>query len=154
MEFALRQGLAAWVALPAIVLFGLNAHQRGALWRGDTLLAIDAQSIPLFIVGPLLVAAVATDTARAGRSGAQHHVAFTRPVMRPYAFVLLAGLLPCLAVIWLADVLAVTYSAAYYFDASTLLPVFLQAGVHAAALLLMVAVGSLLGRILPPTLAG
>ena len=154
LQFAIRQGLAPWVALPALVLFCLNAYQRGLLWRGDAFLTVDAQSIPLFIIGPILVAAVATDTARASRPGAQHHVAFTRPVMRPYLFVVWSGWLPTLAVVGLADLLSFTYSATYYFDASAILPALLQVGVHAAALLFLVAVGSVLGRFLPPTLAG
>lgn len=154
LRYAWRTHVALWAGLALLFLEAVNAVQRALTWRGDALLAVDAQAIPLFLVGPLLAALVAVDTARDSTAGRKQHVAQTRPVMRPYLYSLGCGVVPCVATLWLSGIAAFVYASIWHFDPATTGPALLQLLVLSAALLLFGALGSLTGRSAPPLVAG
>lgn len=154
MRYARRTMVGVWVGVPVAGLLALNAIQRGRDWRGDMLLAADAQGIVLFVVGPLLCAVVAVDSARASQAGNLQDVALTRPWMRPYLYSLAVGTGSAAFVLLGGGLAAVFASGSYYFQLGDFVDATIQLALLALSLVYFGAIGSLIGRVSSPALAG
>lgn len=154
LPLGMRCLVGPWIAAPLLVMLVVNAAQRGPTWRGDVLLGVDAQGIVLFVAGPLLLAAVAVDTARAGVRENVQDVALTRPAMRPYLYAWLWGALPSIAVLCAFTGGVMWFASADYLDRQALASSVATVVVFAVALLFYAAVGSLIGRAAGPLAAG
>ncbi|MFG2296582.1 hypothetical protein [Streptomyces sp. NPDC048603] len=84
LRYALRTLVGPWAVLPVIALEVMNFVQRGMPWRGEALWTVDWFAIALFILGPLLAGAAAVDASRLSRDGNIHLVLATERPYRPY----------------------------------------------------------------------
>lgn len=128
--------------------------QRWGIYEGEFLWAVDMQAIAILLVGPILAAAVAVDTARHSQVG-NYHLALLNPRRyRQYWFIVLsplAVLVPIYLVV--LSVLAIWTSTAAGF-LSGWPSAILQVTVHVAWMFFFSCAGSLIGRFTSPTLGG
>ncbi|MDT0491391.1 hypothetical protein ACPEIF_23780 [Streptomyces sp. NPDC012600] len=152
LRYALKTLIGPWILPVVIALEVVNLFQRGMPWRGEPLWTVDWFAISLFIVGPLLAGAAAVDAARLSKDGTIHLVLATRRPYRPYLRAAAWCVVPVLAVHFL--VLAVGLAIGGLPDGS---PWWGLAGavlVQALAICWYAAVGSAVGRLAGPLVAG
>jgi hypothetical protein len=153
LVFAFRTLLGPWVVAVVLPLEVLNYLQRGMPWRGEALWTVDWFPIPFFVVGPLLAGAAAVDAARLTRPGAIHLVLSTGHPVRPFLRAALWTAVPamvCHAAVVVVALLAGGASVSGGQAGWLLLALVTQL----AALLWYTALGSAIGRLAPPLLAG
>lgn len=154
INYAGRTTFGFWTFAAALLVELVNVVQRGASWDGDVLLAADAQSIATFVIGPLLCAVVAVDTARYSDPSLLHLVRFSTPPRHPYVFTALAAWVPVAVVHLGVGAACIAINATPAHGASTVLMAVLQLVVQALALLTFASVGSFLGRFVSRLAAG
>lgn len=150
---AFRVLLGPWIALPAATLEGANLVQRHYPYLGEGGWTVDWLAIPLWIIGVISSGVVAIDVARLLRPGAQHLVLAVKHKRRILLWATAWTGGPLLVVHTVALVGALVAGAVD--DPSVGWGQLLAAyGVQCLGLLWFVALGSLLGRVVPPLLAG
>lgn len=149
-----RTLIGPWVAVFCAGLMALNNIQRWAVYEGEFLWAVDMQGIAVFLVGPILTAAVAVDTARMSRPGNRHLVLLQPRIYRQYWYILWAtlrvtylGYATCLIAVTLSILAKVGF-------VSELRSAAMQIAVHLAWMFFYAALGTLIGRYVAPLLAG
>ncbi|MEU2119474.1 hypothetical protein ABZ567_28375 [Streptomyces sp. NPDC016459] len=150
--YALNTLIGPWMTLPVAVLEAMNFLQRGMPWRGETLWTVDWFAIALFIIGPLLAGAAAVDASRLSRAGNIHLVLATRRPYRPYlrAAAWCAG--PVLVVHLLTIAAALIIGGV---PGNPPWPALTAAvAVQCLAVYWYVAIGSAIGRLAGPLMAG
>jgi hypothetical protein len=153
ISLAFRTLVGPWLLLPALALEVANLLQRGMPWRGEGLWTVEWFAISLFIIGPLCAGGAAVDAARLSRPG-NIHLVITTPR-------------PSLAYVWAAGWTAVPLMALHAIAitvAAMIGPVtmpsvgwpLMAAGgvVQCMSILWYASMGSLIGRLLPPLVAG
>lgn len=152
IRYALRTLAGPWVVLPVVVLEVLNFLQRGMPWRGETLWTVDWFAIALFIVGPLVAGASAVDAARLSRMGNVHLVLATPRPHRPY----LRGAAWCAAPVLMVHVLtmAVGLAVSGLYGSPQWFGLVAAVLVQCLAICWYVAIGSAVGRLASPLVAG
>ncbi|WP_351230927.1 hypothetical protein [Streptomyces sp. NPDC002133] len=152
LRYACRTLVGPWLVLPAAVLEAVNFAQRGMPWRGEALWTVDWFAIALFIIGPLLAGAAAVDAARLSKPGNIHLVLATRRPYRPYlrAAMWCAG--PVLAVHLVTIATGLIVSRVH--GSTPWLGIALAALVQGLAICWYTAIGSAIGRLAGPLVAG
>lgn len=152
LRYATRTLVGPWAVLPALVLEVLNFFQRGMPWRGETLWTVDWFAISLFIIGPLIAGAAAVDAAKLTRPGNIHLVLAVTSPHRPYlrAAAWCAG---PVAVVHLMAVLAGLLLGGFHSSTSWFLIITAML-VQTLAIGWYVAIGSAIGRLAGPLVAG
>ncbi|MFJ6940000.1 hypothetical protein [Streptomyces sp. NPDC101132] len=152
LRYALKTLVGPWVMLPVAGLEVMNFLQRGMPWRGESLWTVDWFAIALFIVGPLLAGAAAVDASRLSRPGNIHLVLATSRPHRPYFRAAAWCALPVLGVHLLTIATGIAVGGVHGTPAW-----FGLAGavlVQCLAICWYVAIGSAIGRLTSPLLAG
>ncbi|WP_327344311.1 hypothetical protein [Streptomyces europaeiscabiei] len=152
LRYALKTLVGPWAVIPVAVLETMNLLQRGMPWRGEALWTVDWFAIALFIVGPLLAGAAAVDAANLSRVGNIHLVLATAQPHRPYLRAAAWCAIPVLVVhvLTMAAGLAV---GGLYGDPQWL-GLAGAALVQCLAICWYVAIGSAVGRLAGPLVAG
>jgi len=152
-SMAFRSLYGPWVVLPALTLEGVNLLNRHHPYLGEGAWTVDWLAIPLWIIGVVAAGVVAIDVARLLRPGSRHLVltATHRSRLLLWATAWAGG--PLLLVHTLTLITALV--AGRVNDPSV---GWAQMGaaysVQCLGLLWFVALGGLIGRFIPPLLAG
>ncbi|MCP4084623.1 MAG: hypothetical protein GY745_06175 [Actinomycetia bacterium] len=153
LRYAFRTLVGPWCALPVAALEVANLLQRGRPWRGDDIWTTEWLAIVLFIAGPLIAGAAAIDASRMAQRDSVYLVAVSA---RPRTAFLRSA---CWTAGPVALIHSLTFVVAMYLG-GTLLPtasvhhLLLGFGAQLAAIFWYAAIGSALGRFVPPLLAG
>ncbi len=151
---AWRTMVTPWLVLVQVALLVATTVNRGTAWRGELFWTVDWHAIVLVTLAPLVVAAMAVDSARIGQPGRMHLVQLAVRGRSPYLWCLLAGLLPLLIMQTLGALIAVAWSAVGLHSATEAPSALGALLVQLAALAFYAAVGLLVGRWLAPVAAG
>lgn len=114
IRYLLSTHVGPYAALPVAGFYLTNAFRYQADWRGDVVLAVDAQGLILFWVGTFVMAAVAIDSAR--DSTRPHLVRLGGRVGRPYLASWLAGVVPAAAVAAVVTAASVVWAGRFYWN--------------------------------------
>ena len=153
LTLAFRTMVGPWAMIPAAGLVIANLLQRGMPWRGEGVWTVEWLSIVLAVLGPLVAGVAAVDASRLTAPGAVHLVSVSAHPRR--AFVRAA------AWVWLPVVAIhlVAFAAAFGLG-GIINPVIgwpriiLGVAVQCAAIAWFAALGSGLGRLCSPIVAG
>jgi len=153
IRFAFATLVSPWLMPLYALLETANLLQRGAPWRGEGMWTVEWLSIVLFLLGPVVCGASALDAARLSRPGNIHLSASGPSSSRVYLRAAGWCVLPAVAVHLLALVAAllvgrVTGPSAGWSAVAG------QAVVQALVILWFSSVGSALGRLATPVVAG
>lgn len=153
INYALRTLIGPWLTLPTLGLEIAAFLFNGLPWLGEGMWTVDWFAIPLFIIGPLCAAGAAVDASRLSRPGNVHLVvSIPRPVMaylRPAAWC--AGPVVGLHLMTIAIAIIVGQVS----QPSVGWPAMLGAAmVQCMSIVWFVAIGSAIGRLASPLLAG
>lgn len=154
MTLSFKTLVSPWVAIVCGGLILLNNIQRWGVYEGEFLWAVDMQAIAIFLIGPILTAATAVDSARVSQPG-NRHLVLLKPrlhmqywhIVRSALFVILAIYGVCLA----ALAIYTTSQAGFLSEWPTAL---LQIAVHCAWMFFYASLGTLIGRFVSPLLSG
>ncbi|MDE9367890.1 hypothetical protein PZ938_19920 [Luteipulveratus sp. YIM 133132] len=152
-RLALSWLVGPWCALGVLGFDIVTLLARGAPWPGDAMLTIETGAIALPIIGAMVCGASAVDTARVGHHDEFALLAVARGRWRAYAGVVLWAWLPAAGIhcttilVAMAVGRSASSSATWWELAFGLL-------VHVLALGWFAALGSVVGRLLAPMIAG
>ncbi len=153
LRYALRTLLGPWLVLLALGVEVTTFLVRGMPWRGEGMWTVEWFAIGLFIIGPLCAGVAAVDAARLSRPGNIHLVvSVPRPALAYLrAAAWCAGPIIGMHILVIATAVVVGNvhqpSVGWWAMLSAAL-------VQCAAVVWYVAVGSAIGRFVPPLLAG
>lgn len=152
-RYALRTLLGVWLAPALVVIEVLKFVQDGAPWRGDLVWTLGWFAGPLWIAGPVAAGVAAVDAARLTRVGNLHLVVAVPGRSRALAWAALWCAVPLVVVHVIAVVTALAVGRIAQ-PATGWGSITLAVAVQALAIVWCVAMGSAVGRFLPPALAG
>lgn len=145
--------LGVWAAPILLVGFALDFVVTGMPWRGEGMWTVDWLSGILWLIGPIAAALTSMDSARLTRAGSIHLVLTAPGRQRALTWSALWCAVPLIGVQLLAVITGLVLGGVTRPSAGWG-PVLLAVSIHAMILLWCVAVGSAIGRLLPPILAG
>lgn len=146
--FVMRCGLVPWVAFAVCCLSATVLVMNGAPWRGDLTWLIDSAPIAMIALGPIVAGAAAIDMSRLGEGS--RHLESGRFWRTPAAAITFAyGLL-------VSGAYAATILVAAFVEVPGRIDglSWLAVGVQLLMITAFAAVGTVLGRLVGPVLAG
>lgn len=154
IRYVLRTMAGPWVALLALAFQAGVLLMDGMPWRGDIMWTAGLLGTSLHLVLPIAAGAVAYDTASVHHPGRLHLVALSRRSRRAQLLPLLVTVVPLMAVyltLW-ATSMGLTLRGDHDFPLTS--SAFSPVLVHLSAIAFAGALGSVIGRLLPPLIAG
>jgi hypothetical protein len=151
--YAARTLLGPWTAVVTVGLEIANAVQRGRPWVGEGMWTVEWAGIILFVLGPVVAGVAAVDAARLSRPGNIHLVVAVPWSWRAYVRAAAWCALPVLIVHLVSIAIGLAQGAVTEPSTGWGALIFATA-VQCLVVCWFAAVGSLLGRFLPPIAAG
>jgi hypothetical protein len=152
LPYAFRTTIGAWVLVPVVVIEFMNFFQRGMPWKGEGIWTVEWMAISLFLLGPVIAGFAAVETARLFRPGTVHHITVPRHRYRSlWAVVAWCGLGVCAVHLCVTAAGLIVGQVPSSVDWASM---FGGTLVQCLAILWYTAVGMLIGRIMPPMVAG